>query len=143
MRVNNKIKSLINELTATHLTPGVQPSEIADAIFEDNYKHIESENKNGIVQMSVTFLDHDDEGATPVIMRYTYNPDKVLMRVEQKVGKRPFKAQWDREQTISSLLAKISNHLTKLNSEVDVQQAMGTIPSELRLDIQKRLSLVA
>ena len=143
MRVNHKIKSLIDELTATHLTPGVQPSEIADAVFEDNYKSIESENKNGIISMSVTFLDYDDEGATPVIMRYTYNPDRVLMRVEQKVGKRPFKAQWDREQAIDTLLTEISNHLAKLNSDVNVQQAMDTIPSELRLVIQKRLTLVA
>lgn len=143
MRVDNKIKSLIDELIATHLTTGVQPSEIADAVFEDNYKNIESENKNGIVQMSVTFLDHDDEGATPVVMRYTYNPNKVLMRVEQKVGKRPFKAQWDREQAIDSLLTKISNQLAKLNSEVDAQQAVDTIPSDLRSGIHKRLKLVA
>ncbi len=143
MRVNNNIKSLIDELTATHLTPGVQPSEIADAVFEDNYKSIESENKNGIVQMAVTFLDHDNEGATSVIMRYTYNPGRVLMRVEQKVGKRPFKTQWDREQAIDSLLTKISNNLSKINSVVDVQQAMDTIPCELRIGIRKRLELVA
>jgi hypothetical protein len=143
MRVNNKIKSLIDELTATHLTPGVQPSEIADAIFEDNYKSIESENKNGIISMSVTFMDCDDEGSTSIIVRYTYNPDRVLMRVEQKVGKRPFKIQWDREQAIESLLTQISNHLAKLNSDVNVQQVMDTVPSELRLVIKKRLTLVA
>lgn len=143
MRVNNKITSLINELTATHLTLGVQPSEIADAIFEENYKSIEVENKNGIVQMSVTFVDRDDEGATLVGMRYTYNQDKVLMRVEQKVGTRPFKAQWDREQAIDSLLTRISYHLAKLNSEVDSKLAMDTIPSELRIGIQRRLTLVA
>lgn len=143
MRVSNKIKSLIDELTATHLTLGVQPSEIANAIFEDNYKSIESDNKNGIVQMSVTFLDHDEEGAIPIVMRYTYNQGKVLMRVEQKVGKRQFKSQWDREQAIDSLLTKISNHLAKLNSEVEAQQTMDTIPMELRFGIQKRLRLVA
>jgi len=143
MRVNNKIKSLIDELTATHLTIGVQPSEIADAVFEDNYKSIESENKNGMITMSVLFWDRDDESSTSVIVRYTYNPNRVLMRVEQKVGNRPFKTQWDREQAIDSLLTEISNHLAKLNSDVNVQRAMDTVPSELRLVIQKRLTLVA
>lgn len=143
MRVNNEIKSLIEELTATHLTPGVQPSEIAEAIFEDSYQSIEMENKNGIVRMSVTFTDRDEEGTTPVIMRYTYNSSNVLMRVEQKVGRRSLKTQWDREQIIDSLITKISNQLARLNSDAVVQQAMNTIPNELRICISKRLELVA
>ena len=143
MRVNNKIKSLIDELTATHLIQGVQPSEIAEAIFEDSYQTIGITNKNGIVQMSVTFIDRDDEGATPVIMRYTYSPAKTLMRVEQKVGRHPLKVQWDREKAIDSLITKISNQLAMLNSDVVVQQAIDTIPKELRIGIRKRLELVA
>jgi len=143
MIVDDKIKVLINKLTSIHLTPGVQPSEISDAIFEDEYKHIELKKKNGVVQMTVKFIDYDGNLEIPVIMRYTYNLNKVLLLVEQKVDRCSFKVQWDRDKEIDSLLTEISRRLLELNNELEVDRVMNTIPKDLRTDMRNCLRLVA
>ena len=143
MIVDDKIKELINKLTLIYLTPGVQPSEISDAIFEDEYKQIDLQKKNGEIKMSVTFLDYDREFPVTVVMRYTYNLNNILLLVEQKVDRCPFKVQWDRDKEIDSLLTEISRRLLELNNDLEVERVMNTIPDVLRTDMRNCLRLVA
>lgn len=140
IKINNNIKKLIDKLVATHLIRGVQPSEIADAVFEQNYNSVElSKKKDGTIQMLVAFID---EGVINK-MRYTYSQDKYLMRIEQKVGKGLFKEQWDRENMVNEMLDELTHQLSGLNSTQVVDNFISKLPDELRPTLRAKLSLVA
>lgn len=142
MRINNKIKTLIDKLLATHLTIGVQPSELAEAIFEPSYRDLEVVNKNGTVQMVVSFNDTDDDGESVIVkMHYIYNLNKQLMRIEQKVGNQQFKVQWDREHSVANLIDELELHLSALNNMEDAKRVIATVPQEFKSSIMERLKL--
>ncbi|EGQ8311728.1 hypothetical protein DC897_RS16575 [Vibrio parahaemolyticus] len=128
--LSKSIESLVSKLTATYLSKGVQPSEIADTLFEQNYVDMKITKENGFLVMTFSFEDHDeDEYNTLNLMRYTYSEDKVLIRIEQKVGKGRYKVQWDREEDLNNTLAQILSY-AKSTKEKDT--LISTLPNDLK-----------
>ena len=91
----------IRSLLALRLSKGIQPSEMADAIFESDYEEINIEKAGGHVCMEVSFYDEDAKHT----MRYTYDQDRYILMVEQKVGGKDFCVQWDRSEVVNKLKA--------------------------------------
>jgi len=144
MKIKPDVKALIDQLIAIHLNKGVQPSDISGNIFEDNYRTVEIMRCSGSVKMTVSFCEFEDSADQSIVhMRYTYSPDKTLMQIEQKVGRKPFKIQWDRRQSIKDLICKIAQELKQINDPTEVDTAMRTIPNEFVVDIGEKLKLVA
>lgn len=58
------IKALVDELTALYVTPGVQPGDLADNIFEDSYVESVSRKTTTGAIFEITFekLDEDARG---------------------------------------------------------------------------------
>lgn len=131
MLINNKIKELLDKILTTHLTRGVQPSEIADAVFEKNYSDVQVTKTNETVCMTVSFLEEGDIEPIPHKMRYTYTPDKYLIRIEQKVNRKSFKVQWDREEAMCSMIDELSADMNRLNSKEDIKSFMNSLPDNL------------
>ncbi|ELA7005579.1 hypothetical protein RA807_002864 [Vibrio parahaemolyticus] len=128
--LNEKIQILTDKLIATYLAKGVQPSDIADTVFEDNYVDMSLSKKNNLLIMTFTFEELDDEGQLFVnAMRYTYNKAKQLNRVEQKVGKSRYKVQWDRYDDLMSTLSEL---LSLVPSTAARESLIETLPQDLK-----------
>jgi len=128
--LSKKVKVLTDKLIATYLAKGVQPSDIADTVFEDNYIEMSISKKNKQLIMTFTFEEFDDEGQQILnSMRYTYSEAKQLNRVEQKVGKGRFKVQWDRYDDLMSILSEL---LSLMPSKVARESFIETLPQDLK-----------
>jgi len=128
--LSNKVKVLTDKLIATYLAVGVQPSDIADTVFEDNYIDMSISKKNKQLIMTFTFEEFDEEGQQILnSMRYTYSEAKQLNRVEQKVGKGRFKVQWDRYDDLMSILSEL---LSLVPSQAARESLIETLPQDLK-----------
>ncbi|HDM8229822.1 TPA: hypothetical protein P0E37_004319 [Vibrio campbellii] len=128
--LSNKVKVLTDKLIATYLAVGVQPSDIADTVFEDNYIDMSLSKKNKQLIMTFTFEEFDEEGQQILnSMRYTYSEAKQLNRVEQKVGKGRFKVQWDRYDDLMSILSEL---LSLVPSQTARESLIETLPQDLK-----------
>lgn len=137
------IKSLVDELTTLHITPGVQPSDLVDNIFEDCYLESTSKKKSDGVVFEITFQEKDDgERPNNVTMRYTYNQDRYLVLIEQKVATKRFSVQWDRAYYIQSKVEKLETLLVASLPKRQVAAIMATMPKDF-LKLSSKLQLVA
>lgn len=126
--ISHEIESLVSKLTATYLAKGVQPSEIADTLYERNYIDMNITKVKDKLVMTFTFED-DDEHLSLNTMRYTYSPDKKLIRVEQKVGRGRYKVQWDRAEDLQTTLSQILSHASSVSEQ---HSLMKSLPEELK-----------
>ncbi|MBP4049119.1 hypothetical protein J9978_06350 [Chromobacterium violaceum] len=143
MRVNKDIQALLDKLIAIALTSGVQPSEIADALFEDDYCEMHIIRKNGVVCMDVVFSEHAEDEVNTCTMRYLYGMDRNLMRIEQRINRGKFKVQWDRSDDTQKITKQLETLLLSINDDSEVERWLNRVPKELSGQIQKRLRLVA
>lgn len=137
------VKMLVDELSTLHVTRGVQPSELIDNIFEEDY--VESSARKtplGLV-FELTFLEADDDGSSSkVTMRYTYDLKRHLVLVEQKVAAKRFAIQWDRTRAVQERLAKLEALLSDRLPQNSVAAILSTMPQDYRA-MAPRLQLVA
>lgn len=100
---NNKIDKIV----AFCLMKGVQPCELITSIFEKEYTHIETiKNKNN-VYLIVSYDEFIDNETYNIKMRYTYDLDSRLQRIEQKINKSGYKIQWDRIDKLKEIICSI------------------------------------
>lgn len=131
MYVNKTINGLLDKLVALQTTPGVQPSDIADAVFEDAYTKVDVVKNSNSIVMTVIFIDDCHGELNEIRMRYTYSFDKNLCRVEEKIGKGAYKVQWDRYENVKELLQQLCYELADLNSDGDVNSFLNTLPDAI------------
>jgi len=137
------IKVLVDELSTLHLTRGVQPSELVDNLFEDAY--VESSARktpNGLV-FELSFTESvEDESLSKVTMRYTYDRNRHLILVEEKVAAKKFSVQWDRARAVQERIGKLEALLSTNLPQAKVAQILATMPQDY-LALAPRLRLVA
>lgn len=137
------IKTLVDELTTLHVTRGVQPSDLIDNLFENDY--VESTARKTPLGMvfELTFLESDEDGApSKVTMRYTYDRDRNLTLIEQKVAAKRFSIQWDRSQAVQDLIGKLEILLAEELPQDKVAMILSTMP-QAYMALAPRLQLVA
>ncbi|TMP80577.1 hypothetical protein CWB73_11130 [Pseudoalteromonas phenolica] len=111
-----KIEKLLNKLTATYLSKGVQPSDICDLLFEKDYVDFTLEKTNDAIVMSVSFVEVDDESFVKQTMRYTYDIERNLQLIEQKSGRSRFKVQWSRHTALQEIITELKEQGCSLAS---------------------------
>lgn len=139
----DSIKILVDELSTLHVTRGVQPGELIDNLFDEDY--VESSARKtplGLV-FELTFQEADDDGSSSkVTMRYTYDLSRHLVLVEQKVAAKRFAIQWDRTRAVQERLAKLEALLSNRLPQESVAAILSTMPQDY-LAIAPRLRLIA
>jgi predicted helicase len=143
MKIKNKINDIIQQLISLNLNAGVQPAELSNAIFEQSYKSISMEKKSSTLEVFVAFNEEVESKSVSVIMRYTYDFNKCLLQIEQKVGRSKYIEQWNRKIITSQLIDKLSNELLKLNCPRLVNQFISAIPDNFKVTLKSKLKLVA
>jgi len=137
------IKMLVDELSTLHVTRGVQPSELIDNLFEEDYLESSARKTALGLVFELTFQEEDDEGApSKVSMRYTYSNNRHLVRIEQKVGAKRFCIQWDRVQAVQERLDKLEALLVEQLPREMISEILATMPQDY-LSLAPRLQLVA
>ncbi|QTL38816.1 hypothetical protein HGO23_13125 [Xenorhabdus budapestensis] len=134
-----KINKVIDKMLAFCLTKGVQPDELVTAIFENEYDSIETLKKKNYINVIVTYKDCDEHDESIIKMKYIYNTDRQLLRVEQKINSGNYQVQWDRESTLDLILKEL---LELFESEQQtINLIKDQIPAELRGIIYPKLKL--
>lgn len=137
------IKSLVDELTTLHITRGVQPSDLVENMFEDCYLESTSRKTADGVVLEITFQEQDeDERPNNVTMRYTYDKDRYLVLIEQKIATKRFSVQWDRASCIQRKIKKLESLLTANLPKHQVVAIMASMPKSF-LKLSSKLQLVA
>ncbi|EMI4892681.1 hypothetical protein SBH57_002070 [Pseudomonas aeruginosa] len=137
------IKKLVDELTTLHVTSGVQPSELVDNLFEDDYVESSARKTSDGLVFELTFLELDEEESpSKVTMRYTYDRNRHLVLIEQKVAAKRFSIQWDRARAVQERLGKLETLLSAELPQAKIAQILSTIPQDY-LALTPRLRLVA
>lgn len=134
-----KIKDVIEKLATFCLVKGVQPDELVTAIFEGEYDSIETQKKDNSVYVIVTYRESVDDDENIIKMKYTYNTDKQLQRVEQKINTGVYKTQWDRESKIELILNELLENIgTDKDLHIFIRE---NIPNELRGIVYPKLKI--
>ena len=137
------IKILVDELSTLHVTRGVQPSELIDNLFEDDYVESSARKTSQGLVFELTFQEVDDDGSSnKVTMRYTYDLSRHLVLVEQKVAAKRFSIQWDRARAVQERLGKLEALLAEQLPQEKVAAILSTMPQDY-LALAPRLQLVA
>ncbi|RMT66828.1 hypothetical protein ALP29_00105 [Pseudomonas syringae pv. avii] len=137
------IKTLVDELATLHVTRGVQPSELVDNLFEDDYVESSARKTYHGMVFELTFLESDEEGSpSKVTMRYTYDRSRHLVLVEQKVAAKRFSTQWDRARAVQERIGKLQALLSDQLPQDKVEMILSTMPQDY-LALVPRLQLVA
>lgn len=119
-------KQLIDEILAVHLYKGVQPKDLAEAIFEDEYTSLSAIKDSNYIYLDITYIV---DGLHKHVMRYTYDREQTLLKIEQKIGRGRFTLQWDRYQVLSGLYAKVKQALINERfSALEIDRLISTLP---------------
>lgn len=137
------IKTLVDELTTLHLTRGVQPSELVDNLFEDDYVESSARKTSAGMIFELTFTESvEGESPSKITMRYTYDRNRHLVLVEQKVAAKRFSVQWGRAGAVQERIEKLEVLLSGKLPHAQVARILATIPKDY-LELSPRLQLVA
>ncbi|WP_319938915.1 hypothetical protein [Xenorhabdus littoralis] len=134
-----KINKVIDKMLAFCLTKGVQPDELVTAIFENEYDSIETLKKKNHINVIVTYKDCDEHDENIIKMKYIYNTDRQLLRVEQKINSSNYQVQWDRESALDLILKELLGLFESEQQTINLIK--DQIPDELRGIIYPKLKL--
>lgn len=145
MNLIKDISQITDKLASLYLSKGIQPSEIADAIFEKQYSCIKLDRTENEIILIASFTESDECTQTEYKhqVKYIYSNNKYLQVIEQKVGNKGFKVQWSRQDEIDSLINEFVSLVQPILSERQLEAVLSTLPHEFILQVQTRLKLVA
>lgn len=141
----NDVNQLIDKLASLYLYKGIQPSEIADAIFEKNYSSLVLEKIEDEIVLIACFSEVDDDAQAIFNhkLKYVYSADKTLQMVEQRVGNKAAKIQWSRKAELDRLIDEFVNLVKPVLHQEQIKSILTTLPRELQPQVEVKLKLVA
>lgn len=135
------IERKINNLIKLFLTIGVQPSELADNIFLNNYKRISFEKQEGYVVGELVFEEELGSTKTDTILRYYFVGNKVTLIEEETFN--GANIIWDREYKESELINDIVGLMKRNFNSKKVANFIKTLPDELSIKIKSVYNKIA
>ncbi|MEK4324696.1 hypothetical protein MKX70_02270 [Paenibacillus sp. FSL R7-0312] len=143
MNVTIEIKCKIDELIHLLLTDGVQPSDLTDNIFLDDYSNISYRRQNQMIIGELVFREEMFNKLVETKLRYYYSLDKKLLRIDEETYKGT-NVIWDRDTTEANILDELLVLLNKSYEQEQISRFLSTLPSNLKTKIEKKLhSLIA
>ncbi|BDE03309.1 hypothetical protein PASm1_12110 [Pasteurella multocida] len=144
IRITNEINILMDKIVSLNMAKGIQPSELSESFFDDEYSSIIIEKSHNYVYAIVSFTDTDEQNNTSEhLFRYTYNKEKQLLQIEEKLNNKAYKTVWNRSKVLESLYVELSDKLVELNPKQKVNDLLKQIPQPEIYRIFQTLRLVA
>lgn len=142
--MNQNVNDAIQALLDLHLTKGVQPSDLADNIFDNEYSNFFIEKKGKQLLLTCSFVEDMGNATQTVTMRYAYDQNRYLTRIDQKIGSKRFSTQWCRETKLKAALEQLSRALKSAGlSQRQISKVLSTLPPDIKSAFQSKLKLVA
>lgn len=131
------VRYKLDKLITIMLTKGVQPKELTDNIFNNAYSEITFFKNDDRITGLVKFIDSNES----IIMKYTYNRQGVLLRVEEESRLNKL-VLWDRETREEELVRDIVD-LMQVYYPGEVTNFINTLPKEVGRKIRDSYSNIA
>lgn len=141
MNANNSITKLVDKIIALKLTKGIQPSELADSIFEKEYSEISFKKNDIFYEAIVKFQDIVGSEVSNITMKYIYDNDKYLLRIEEKINNKRYTVAWSRENIMRSLCNKLKSEVNYLG--LSMPKLLATLPKDKYFVMAELLKLAS
>ncbi len=143
---NLTLIEVTSSLANLHIFKGIQPSELADSIFEESYVNMISEKTLNTIEVTLTFNEKCEITNKVYIhhMKYVYDKQSFLIKIEEAVGSKKFKPIWDRITLINSSLDLLSKILKDSDyTENQIQKIIKTIPKDFHSQLSQTLKIAS
>ncbi len=137
------VAQILKNLAAFCSVKGVQPDELVTAIFEKEYKKIETYKVNSLVYFIMDYSERIEEEESIVSMRYVYDENKSLIKIEQKINNGHYSTQWDRNDALKNYIINQLSELPSREREDVYQLILGNLPFNTGYSLPQRLKLVS
>lgn len=124
----------LDRLLDLMLTSGVQPSDLVDNIFLNEYNSISYKKHEQNIIGKLVFEEKEGDITTTITMKYTYDSEKRICRIEEEVDGRTL-ILWDRSNTETELINDILNIMDKKYSGDEVNKFIMSLPEQLKSKI--------
>jgi hypothetical protein len=142
--MNVSLDKAVQGLLDLHLTRGVQPSDLADNLFDVEYTDYSLKKRGAVLILELSYQEDFEELSQKICMRYTYSMERYLVRIEQRIGASKFSIQWCRSAAIAKAVADVTQCLSIAGlSAKAISKVLDTLPQDLIFSIGHRLKLVA
>ncbi|WP_299513682.1 hypothetical protein [uncultured Rummeliibacillus sp.] len=138
---NNILQNKLDSLVKLYLTTGVQPSDLADNIFLENYKQISFLKHNGLLVGEIVYEENYNGSLIDTKLRYFYKDKQVITIEEEFLDTKTI--IWDRKETTSKLLQEIISILTSSYSAQEIDAFINSLPEDLSVELTNILQLTA
>lgn len=138
---NNILQNKLDSLVKLYLTTGVQPSDLADNIFLENYKQISFLKHNGLLVGEIVYEENYNGSLIDTKLRYFYKDKQVITIEEEFLDTKTI--IWDRKETTSKLLQEIISILTSSYSAQEIDAFINSLPKDLSVELTNILQLTA
>jgi len=130
MAANDVIQYKLDRLINVMLNDGVQPGDIADNIFLNEYKQVSYRKSENSIVGEVIISETIGNIESDYILRYIYTIDKKIMRIEEeRSGK--ITIQWDRDIIETELIEDICDILKIHYTRAQMERFLNTLPKNL------------
>lgn len=143
--MNQVIKDITESLINLHMFKGIQPSELADSIFEDCCLGMSTKKNADIIEVVISFTEMCEMTGKIFThhMKYIYNRESFLLKIEEAVNSKSYKPVWDRNFLVKRKIEDLSVKLKELAyGEAQIKEILNTIPRKFKQYIQAELKLV-
>lgn len=139
-----KLNAPISRLLSLHLTKGVQPSDLVENLFDNEYTGFNIQKKNNALILDLVYLESIEEDSQKITMRYEYTHDRYLLVIKQKIGSNKFTVQWCRSEAIKAAIADFRAAASRSRVPLKtIEKALLTLPEQLVSQIKTELKLVS
>lgn len=120
-----------NKIINLMLERGVQPEELTENIWNEQYKTINIVRVEDSIICSLSFIDNNSE----IKMNYIYDTNKILIKIEEILDLKKT-ILWDRKLKLQELIDDLCEFLRINYSENQIQKVLNTLPEEIKTLIQ-------
>ncbi|EPT8467941.1 hypothetical protein VXR09_05280 [Acinetobacter baumannii] len=143
--MNQVIKEITDSLINLYMFKGIQPSELADSIFEDCYLGMTTKKSANNIEVVISFTEVCEITSKMFThhMKYVYNKESFLLKIEEAINSKGYKPVWDRASLVKYKIEALSEKLKEsAYKEAQIKEILNTIPPKFKQDIQTELKLV-
>ncbi|ENV01920.1 MULTISPECIES: hypothetical protein [Acinetobacter] len=144
--MNQVIKEITDSLINLYMFKGIQPSELADSIFEDCYLGMTTKKSADNIEVVISFTEACEITSKMYThhMKYIYNKECFLLKIEEAINSKGYKSIWDRASLVKYKIEALSEKLKELAyKEAQIKEILNTIPPKFKQEIQTELRLVS
>lgn len=137
------VAQILKNLAAFCSVKGVQPDELVTAIFEKEYKKIETYKVNSLVYFIMNYSEKFDEEESIICMRYIYDENKSLVKIEQKINSGRYSIQWDRNDALRKYILNQLSELPSPERDDVYRLILENLPCDAVCSLPPQLKLVS